>query len=93
MGGGACNAASDPPPPPPAVAEAVSAVHGLAFFTCSASALLNRFWGETEKIARALFDVAREHAPSVIFFDEVCAHTCESSWRGSSPWRVTTLKT
>jgi len=29
--------------------------------------------GESEKIARTLFDLARQHAPSVVFFDEIDA--------------------
>ena len=55
------------------LAKGVASLHGLTFFACSASALLHRFWGESEKTARALFDAAREAAPSVIFFDEVDA--------------------
>ena len=46
------------------LAKAVAGVHGVRFFDCSASALLNKFWGESEKIARTLFAVARELAPS-----------------------------
>ena len=55
------------------LAKAVAGVNGLAFFDCGASSLLNRFWGESEKLCRTLFDVARELAPSVIFLDEVDA--------------------
>ncbi|KAH8075933.1 microtubule-severing ATPase [Aureococcus anophagefferens] len=52
---------------------AVAGVHGVRFFDCSASALLNKFWGESEKIARTLFAVARELAPSIVFMDEIDA--------------------
>jgi hypothetical protein len=41
------------------LAKAVAGVHGVRFFDCSASALLNKFWGESEKIARTLFAVGR----------------------------------
>lgn len=55
------------------LAKAVAGVHGVRFFDCSASALLNKFWGESEKIARTLFAVARELAPSIVFMDEIDA--------------------
>ena len=55
------------------LAKGVASLHGLTFFSCSASALLHRFWGESEKTARALFEAARAASPSVIFFDEVDA--------------------
>ena len=55
------------------LAKAVAGVNGVSFFDCSASALLNKFWGESEKIAKTLFAVAREIAPSIIFMDEIDA--------------------
>jgi len=55
------------------LAKAVCGTHGITFFSVSAATLNTKYWGESEKIARQLFIVARERAPSVIFFDEVDA--------------------
>ena len=42
-----------------------------AFFNVKAGQVLSKYYGESPKIVNALFDVAREEAPSVIFFDEL----------------------
>jgi katanin p60 ATPase-containing subunit A1 len=44
-----------------------------AFFNISASSLVSKYHGESEKLARTLFALARHHAPSVVFFDEIDA--------------------
>ena len=55
------------------LAKAVAATGKCAFFACSPAALLSKYHGESEKLARTLFAVARHHAPSVLFFDEIDA--------------------
>ena len=55
------------------LARAVASLGKTAFFNISASSLVSKFHGESEKIARTLFALARHHAPSVVFFDEVDA--------------------
>ena len=42
-----------------------------AFFNVKAGQVLSKYYGELPKIVNALFDVARENSPSVIFFDEL----------------------
>jgi SpoVK/Ycf46/Vps4 family AAA+-type ATPase len=42
-------------------------------FLCTASAMTSKWLGEGEKLIRALFRVARESAPSIIFVDEMDA--------------------
>ena len=55
------------------LARAVAAVNGVSFFDAGAAALLDKFWGESEKLVRALFEAAHERRPAIIFIDEVDA--------------------
>ncbi len=42
-----------------------------SFFNATAAALTSRYVGEGEKMVRALFAVAAEEAPSIVFIDEI----------------------
>lgn len=48
-------------------------MNGSTFFNCSTASLISKYRGESEKIVRCLFNMARHYAPSIIFFDEADA--------------------
>ncbi|KAK4611576.1 hypothetical protein CLAFUW4_12981 [Fulvia fulva] len=53
------------------LARAVATESKSVFFAISASSLTSKFLGESEKLVRALFALAKELAPSIIFVDEI----------------------
>uniref|UniRef100_A0A7S1L1V4 AAA+ ATPase domain-containing protein n=1 Tax=Neobodo designis TaxID=312471 RepID=A0A7S1L1V4_NEODS len=55
------------------LAKAVATCGKSNFYSTSASSLLSRYHGESEKLVKALFASARDRSPSTIFLDEVDA--------------------
>ena len=64
------------------LAKAVATEGGASFLSVDASSVENKWLGESEKNAKAVFTLARRLAPCVIFIDEV--DSLLSSREGSS---------
>lgn len=53
------------------IAKATAGDIDATFFNISAATLVSKFLGESEKLVKKLYEIAKEKQPSIIFIDEV----------------------
>jgi transitional endoplasmic reticulum ATPase len=70
------------------VARATAGECGARFVVVGIHDVVDKYWGESEKVVHALFEEARRRAPTVLFFDEFDALGASRGRTDSQFWRT-----
>lgn len=73
------------------IGKAIACNINATFFSISASSLTSKWIGESEKLVKALFAVAKAASPSVIFIDEVDSVLTARKSEGAFAYRLDQL--
>jgi SpoVK/Ycf46/Vps4 family AAA+-type ATPase len=70
------------------IARATAGECGARFMSIGIHEILDKYWGESEKLMHSIFEEARRRAPTVLFFDEFDALGSSRGRSDSQFWRT-----